>query len=52
MTQDTFIKNFWREFKALLGSDHPIKDLKKCDFQPIVEHVEVLRCILYIYIHV
>ena len=42
-TKETFIKNFWQEFKALLGSKHPIQDLKKCDFDPIIKHIEEER---------
>jgi len=35
-----FVKNFWTEFKRLLGKGSPITDLKKCDFEPIVEYLE------------
>ena len=42
-TKETFLKNFWREFKQLLGKDHPIKELKKCDFNPIVKWIEAER---------
>ena len=42
-SKETFIKNFWREFKGLLGSGHAIKDLKKCNFQPIVDRIEADR---------
>jgi len=39
MNKPTFIKNFWEDFKAVLGKDHTIRDLKKCDFTPIYEHL-------------
>jgi DNA topoisomerase-1 len=39
-SKETFIKNFWREFKELLGAGHAIKDLKKCDFQPIADYLD------------
>eukprot|EP00210_Caulerpa_lentillifera_P008213 g7841.t1 len=33
----TFIKNFWDDFKALLGRDHTIRSFEKIDFTPIYE---------------
>ena len=35
--------NFFRDFKALLPADHPIKRFDKCDFGPIRAHVEQQR---------
>lgn len=34
-----FLKNFWEEFKAILGKGHKIKSLEKCDFQDIYDHL-------------
>jgi len=39
----TFINNFWREFKQALGKGHKIQELKKCDFQPILNHLDAER---------
>lgn len=36
----TFIKNFFTDFKAILGKKHQIKDFKKCDFSPIKRHLD------------
>ena len=30
-----FNKNFWTDFKKILGPKHVIKDFDKCDFGPI-----------------
>lgn len=38
-TADIFIKNFFLDFKAILGKSHIIKDFKKCDFAPIRDHL-------------
>lgn len=35
----TFRKNFWHDFKQILGPDHPIKDLAGCDFKLIYEYL-------------
>jgi DNA topoisomerase-1 len=32
-----FLDNFWKAWKPILGPNHVIKDLKKCDFTPIYE---------------
>lgn len=34
-----FLKNFWDEFKAILGKGHKVKSLAKCDFQDIYDHL-------------
>ena len=38
-TAPIFIKNFFTDFKAILGKNHIIKDFKKCDFEPIRAHL-------------
>lgn len=38
-TAPIFIKNFFADFKAILGKNHIIKDFKKCDFEPIRQHL-------------
>ena len=42
-TAPTFQANFFRDFKALLPADHPVKRFDKCDFGPIRAHVEQQR---------
>lgn len=37
MNKDTFLRNFWEGFKEVLGPNHVIKSLDKCDFTPIYE---------------
>jgi DNA topoisomerase I len=39
----TFIDNFWAEFKAILGKNHVIKDLNKCDFRDMYNHLMAER---------
>jgi hypothetical protein len=39
-SKKAFIDNFWDEFKKLLGKGHVIKEFSKCDFSPIVQHLE------------
>eukprot|EP00656_Telonema_subtile_P025731 TRINITY_DN2776_c0_g1_i2.p1 TRINITY_DN2776_c0_g1~~TRINITY_DN2776_c0_g1_i2.p1 ORF type:complete len:851 (+),score=233.21 TRINITY_DN2776_c0_g1_i2:109-2661(+) len=34
-----FRKNFWKDWKKLLGKNHVIKSLDKCDFRPIHAHI-------------
>lgn len=34
-----FRKNFWHDWKQILGSDHVIKDLNNCDFTKIYEYL-------------
>lgn len=38
MKKPTFLKNFWKGFKEVLGKNHVIQHLEKCDFTPIYEH--------------
>ena len=38
-TAPIFIKNFFADFKAILGKKHVITDFKKCDFEPIRSHL-------------
>ncbi|KAK1738736.1 DNA topoisomerase 1 [Skeletonema marinoi] len=38
-TAPIFEKNFFTDFKAILGKNHVIKDFKKCDFAPITAHL-------------
>eukprot|EP00877_Chromochloris_zofingiensis_P012806 jgi/Chrzof1/777/Cz01g28140.t1 len=35
--KDIFNKNFWGDFKEVLGKNHVIQSLSKCDFTPIYE---------------
>ncbi|XVF03737.1 hypothetical protein REPUB_Repub05bG0019500 [Reevesia pubescens] len=37
MSKPQFKKNFWEDWSKLLGKNHTIKDLNKCDFTPIYE---------------
>ncbi|MBA0561599.1 hypothetical protein Golob_018410, partial [Gossypium lobatum] len=37
MNKPQFKKNFWEDWSKLLGKNHTIKDLDKCDFTPIYE---------------
>lgn len=39
----TFLDNFWAEFKAVLGKNHVIKSLEKCDFRDIYNHLMTER---------
>jgi DNA topoisomerase-1 len=39
-TRDIFIKNFFSDFKAVLGKGHTIKEFSKCDFEPIRRHLD------------
>ena len=39
-TAKIFIKNFFADFKDVLGKKNVIKDFKKCDFGPIRRHLE------------
>ena len=38
-TAKIFIKNFFTDFKAVLGKGHEIKEFEKCDFEPIRRHL-------------
>lgn len=44
-TAPIFIKNFFGDFKAVLGKGHVIKDFKKCDFEPIRQHLNEQKII-------
>lgn len=44
-TAKIFIKNFFTDFKAVLGRGHAIKDFKKCDFEPIRKHLNEQKII-------
>lgn len=44
-TAKIFIKNFFTDFKAVLGRGHVIKDFKKCDFEPIRKHLNEQKII-------
>jgi DNA topoisomerase-1 len=37
MNKPTFLRNFWEGFQEVLGPNHVIKSLEKCDFTPIYE---------------
>jgi hypothetical protein len=39
----TFLDNFWAAFKPLLGKDHVVKCLEKCDFRDIYNHLMAER---------
>lgn len=44
-TADIFIKNFFADFKAVLGKGHIIKKFEKCDFEPIRRHLNEQKII-------
>jgi len=44
-TAKIFIKNFFDDFKKILGKGHVIKDFKKCDFEPIRQHLNEQKII-------
>jgi DNA topoisomerase-1 len=35
----TFNKNFWHDWRKLLGKEHKIKEFEKCDFRPIYDYL-------------
>eukprot|EP00798_Chlamydomonas_sp_ICE-L_P013943 gene13943-19879_t len=43
MNKPVFLKNFWAGFKDVLGKDHVIKSLDKCDFTPMYDYHMALR---------
>lgn len=43
MQKEIFLSNFWAEFKKVLGKNHVIRDLKKCDFRDIYDHLMAER---------
>mmetsp|Transcript_40632 Transcript_40632/g.45395 ORF Transcript_40632/g.45395 Transcript_40632/m.45395 type:complete len:789 (-) Transcript_40632:142-2508(-) len=44
-TGDIFTKNFFTDFRSVLGKGHIIKDFKKCDFEPIRNHLNEQKII-------
>ena len=36
--KNSFLKNFWEGFHEVLGRNHVIKSLDKCDFTPMFEY--------------
>ena len=44
-TAKIFIKNFFTDFREILGKNHVIKDFKKCDFEPIRQHLNEQKII-------
>mmetsp|Transcript_68202 Transcript_68202/g.101327 ORF Transcript_68202/g.101327 Transcript_68202/m.101327 type:complete len:735 (+) Transcript_68202:290-2494(+) len=44
-TAPIFIKNFFADFRKILGTKHVIKDYKKCDFEPIRVHLNEQKII-------
>lgn len=43
MNKPVFLKNFWEGFKEVLGKNHVIKGLQKCDFTAIYDHLMAER---------
>jgi DNA topoisomerase-1 len=43
VSNPTFNKNFFRDWKKLLGADTVIEELSKCDFRPIKRHCEKVK---------
>ena len=41
--KEKFMENFWIDFKHVLGKNHIIKDLDKCDFRDIYNHLMAER---------
>lgn len=35
----TFNKNFWHDWRKLLGKEHKIREFDKCDFRPIYDYL-------------
>jgi hypothetical protein len=44
-TGKIFIKNFFADFKAVLGRGHVVKDFKMCNFEPIRKHLNEQKII-------
>uniref|UniRef100_A0A6U5F964 DNA topoisomerase 1 n=1 Tax=Corethron hystrix TaxID=216773 RepID=A0A6U5F964_9STRA len=44
-TAPIFIKNFFADFRSVLGKGHAVKDFKKCDFSGIRQHLEEQKMI-------
>ena len=43
MNKPKFLSNFWAGFSKVLGPGHVIRDLQKCDFTPIYNHLMAER---------
>jgi DNA topoisomerase-1 len=39
INDSTFTTNFWKDWKVILGPDHPIKDLKNVNFTPLQKYI-------------
>lgn len=39
VTNPVFRKNFWKDWKKLLGADHPVKSLEEVDFKLIYDYL-------------
>jgi len=39
LTDKLFRKNFWNDWKVILGKNHPIKDFEQVDFTPMVNYL-------------
>eukprot|EP00978_Attheya_sp_CCMP212_P014180 scaffold36077_cov51-Attheya_sp.AAC.2 len=44
-TSPIFIKNFFADFRQILGKQHVIRDFKKCDWEPIRRHLNEQKII-------
>ena len=44
-TAPLFIKNFFADFREVLGKKHIIRDFKKCDFEPIRRYLNEQKII-------
>ena len=44
-TAPIFIKNFFADFREILGKKHIIRDFKKCDFEPIRKYLNEQKII-------
>ena len=42
-TRPVFQKNFFEDFRAVLGPNHVVQDFKNCDFSLIKRHLEVQK---------
>lgn len=39
MKKEVFLTNFWTDFSVVLGKNHVVKDLAKCDFRDIYDYL-------------
>jgi len=39
INNSTFKRNFWKDWKKVLGKDHSIQSLEECNFQQIYDHL-------------